>query len=303
MKKVGSFKRQLYIIDCLKYPKSFKELYDKLKKKTDIEKFDYTISIRTFQRDVEEIQDNHHVNIEYNRTENKYSIVNSNTEQADKIMQNLDTLHILNLSNRFSKFIQFEKRKYQNHDDFKDILVAIEKRKVLSFYYKNTNDEEPIKRKVEPYIIKEFKNRWYLVAKDLNDKNLTIKSFALDLLSIPMEEKEKFTYPNKAEIDEKFKNYFGIDTYPGGESVEIMLSVANTSEYFNQADYIQTMPLHYTQKIISKTEKETIFKLKLFPSEDFKRELLYFGNKVKVIKPAKLAKDIAKMHRLAFENY
>lgn len=303
MKNSEYLKRHLIIIDYLKYPKSFKEIKDKLEEKSKEGSGNYEISIRTFQRDVKEIEKIHQVKIKYNRSLNQYSIVNSNTEQADKIMQNLDTLHILNLSNRFSKFIQFEKRKYQNHDNFKDILVAIEKRKVLSFYYKNTNDEEPIKRKVEPYIIKEFKNRWYLVAKDLNDKNLTIKSFALDLLSIPMEEKEKFTYPNKAEIDEKFKNYFGIDTYPGGESVEIMLSVANTSEYFNQADYIQTMPLHYTQKIISKTEKETIFKLKLFPSEDFKRDLLYFGNKVKVIKPAKLAKDIAKMHRLAFENY
>ena len=142
-----------------------------------------------------------------------------------------------------------------------------------------------------------------MVGRDVNDRNKTVKAFALDLLSNPKKSDVKFTYPDKSEIEEKFKNYFGINTYPGGEPQKIVLSLKNTTEDFNHAEFIRTMPLHHTQDIVSENENETIIELYLFPSEDFKRELLYYSDKIKVMEPKSLADDIVKMHKAAIECY
>ncbi len=140
-------------------------------------------------------------------------------------------------------------------------------------------------RNVEPYALKEFKNRWYILANDLKDNQ--VKSFALDRLTNLEITKKRFQYPNDFNVNEHFKYCFGIISPNDLKLHEIILS-------FNpfQGKYIKSLPLHESQQILIDNDEELRIKLTLFITYDFFMELLSFGENVKVIKPDSLINDI-----------
>jgi len=149
---------------------------------------------------------------------------------------------------------------------------------------------------VEPYALKEFKNRWYVVAKDVEDKQ--IKSFGLDRLSDLDITKRKFQMPHDFNVNDHYKYCFGIISPNDNPLEEVILSFTE-----EQGKYIKTLPLHHTQEILIDTKKEFRIKLQLYITYDFKMELLSYGDKVKVIAPKSLAEDIKKSLRDALGRY
>lgn len=294
--------RHTFIIKILKkQPLSFKEIQKAIIGHEAFmnSKIDYCS--KTFKRDTEEIKLIYGIEIEYNKSANTYEITNTNCGgyvNIEEIEQRLDTMHILNLSNRFGKYIDFEKRIPICEQDFRDILDAIDNRNTLKFKYQKYNEPKSTDRLVEPYKIKEFKKRWFLVAKDLNDRFLTIKSFALDRIIIPQKQTTIFKNFPDSDVTNKFSDFYGVNTYSKGKVEDIKLSFTN-----EKADYVEKIPLHASQKTELRTEKETIFTLRLNPTDEFVSELLSYGRDVKVLEPKSLAQEVAEMHRKAFENY
>jgi len=140
-------------------------------------------------------------------------------------------------------------------------------------------------RVVEPYALKEFKNRWYVLANDLKDNK--VKSFALDRLTELEITNKKFQLPNNFNINEHFKFSFGIISPNGQEPQEVILSF----DPF-QGKYIKTLPLHESQVILKDNEQELLIKLTLYITHDFFMEILSFGENVKVIQPESLISDL-----------
>lgn len=58
--------------------------------------------------------------------------------------------------------------------------------------------------------------------------------------------------------------------------------------------YIETCPLHSSQRLVSKTDEYMIFELNLKPTFDFFQELLSYGSDVEVISPQSLREQIIK---------
>jgi predicted DNA-binding transcriptional regulator YafY len=297
--------RRATIINYLKNPKSLKQIFAKLEEKSYNDDMNYTICNKTFKRDIDNIKKLYNIDIIYNHSDNTYKAVMEN-EDVDKrriLLAKIENMEILSFSEKYSDFIQLEKKTFQKTEEFSKILKSIKESRKIKFTYRKESLNSKTQRFTEPYFLKEHKNRWYLVAKDLYDKNQTIKTFALDLITDIEIINEKFKRPNIKEVKNKFKDYFGINTYPGGDAVDIRLSFRDPEKYYNKVDYVEATPLHHSQEIESKTETELILKLKLFPTIDFKMELLSFGNKVKVLEPKWLAKDIVKMHQEAIDSY
>ncbi|HEY1008579.1 MAG TPA: WYL domain-containing protein, partial [Daejeonella sp.] len=63
-------------------------------------------------------------------------------------------------------------------------------------------------RQVHPYALKEFRGRWYILAKDLKDNR--IKTFGLDRIQYLEITKKRFTFPSDLNVGELFRNCFGI---------------------------------------------------------------------------------------------
>lgn len=305
MSKRGYIARYLLIIKKLnsKQYTSFKELESFID--SQVENYQYrddTLDIgsskRTFHRDKKEIKNLYGIDIEYSRKNKGYFINKKEGEilNFQRMIESFDIINSLELAHDFKSFIHLESRRPLGTENLYGILHAIKNRFKIIFVYQNFWDEEFSHRLVEPYALKEYRNRWYVIGKDENDNK--IKTFALDRLSNLDFNKDKYQYPQNYSVEESFRYCFGVIS-PNDEKLEdIILSFTPF-----QGKYIKTLPLHHTQELLVDNEHETRIKLKLYPTHDFIMELLSFGNNVIVIEPQSLAEKIQEEHEKAFKRY
>lgn len=298
MSKREAISRYNLIINRLrKQPSSFNEISDYLKVESDIQSYNFTISKRTFQRDLQDIYSIYNIEIKYNFTKKVYFInYDDEAEINGRILEAFDTFNALNVSDRISENIYFEKRKPAGTENLYGVLHAIKNKLVVKFVYQKFWEEKSSIRKAEPYALKEYNRRWYVLAKDLRDNKT--KTFALDRLSSLEISKYKFSVPENLNVEDIFRYCFGIITTNQEHLEEIHLSFTPF-----QGKYIRTLPLHETQKILVDNENELLVSLKVFITQDLIMELLSFGNNMKVIKPQSLIEIIKKEHEKAFKNY
>ena len=255
-------------------------------------------SIRTLQRDIKEIRNAFGIDILYSKSKKGYFISQSETENMNfqRMMEAFDVFNSLNLAEDVSPFIFLEKRRPQGTENLYGLLHAIKNNLQIYFSYQKFWEEQISERNVEPYALKEFKDRWYLMAKDLKDNNL--KSFALDRLSNLEITKTKYEHKNLKQIEENYRYCFGIISPNDEEPQEIILSFDAI-----KGKYIKTLPLHSTQEIIIENEEEIQVRLKLFITYDFIMELLSHGENVKVLKPQSLIEELKAELRNALDQY
>ncbi len=155
----------------------------------------------------------------------------------------------------------------------------------ITFTYEKYWEDSLSTRTVEPYALKEFRNRWYVLANDL--KNDVVKSFALDRISDLEISKKKFQFPQDFNISDYYRDCFGI-MGPNEDKPELIILSLDPI----QGKYIKSLPLHNSQEIIVDNEDELRIKLTLYITHDFYMELLSMGEDVKVIEPASLIKKL-----------
>lgn len=293
MSKRESITRYHLIIKKLrKQPATFKEISDYLSFESELQENNFNVSKRTFKRDLEDISSLYNIDIVYDFSRKVYFIdFDEQPEVNERILEAFDTFNALNISDRLSNFIHFEKRRPQGTENLYGLLHAIKNKVQISFSYQKFWEAEITQRIAEPYALKEFKNRWYVLANDLKDKK--VKSFALDRLSELEITKKKFQLPNDFIVNEHFKYCFGIISPNEHKPQEVILSF----DPF-QGKYIKTLPLHESQVILKDNEDELLIKLTLFVTHDFFMEILSFGDNVKVIQPVSLIAEI----KIAYEN-
>lgn len=305
MSKRGYISRYLLILKKLKAKpfSSFEELQSYFDNQVDyLQMLDDTLNVgfskRTFQRDIKEIRNIFGVDVEYSKSQKGYFISQSEMENMNfqRMIEAFDMFNSLNLAQDLKPFIHLEKRRPLGTENLYGLLHAIKNKLQIKFSYQKFWEDESNIRTVEPYALKEFKNRWYVLAKDMTDD--IIKSFALDRLTNLDITKKSFDYPKTFDIEENYRYCFGIISPNGKKPEEIILSF---DPY--QGKYIKSLPLHDTQQILIDNDKELQVKLKLCITFDFVMELLSFADNMKVIKPKSLIKEIKQAHERAAKLY
>lgn len=305
MSKRGYISRYLLILKKLKAKSysTYEELQSYIENQFDyLQMQDDTLNIgfskRTLQRDIREIRNTFGIDIEYSTKNKGYFISQNEMENMNfqRMIEAFDMFNSLNLAQDLTPFIHLEKRRPQGTENLYGILHSIKNKFQIKFSYQKFWEDEISQRTVEPYALKEFKNRWYILAKDSKDSN--IKSFALDRLTNLEITNRTFEFPKTYNIEESYRYCFGIISPTDEEPQEIILSF----DPF-QGKYIKTLPLHDTQQVLVDTEDELQIKLKLCVTHDLIMELLSFGDNMKVLKPKSLVKEIKEAHHRAFRQY
>lgn len=298
MSKRESIARYNLIIKKLrKHPSSFSEISDYLAFESDLQEYDFNVSKRTFQRDIVDIRSIYNIDIQYDYSRKVYFIdLDDQPDVNERILEAFDTFNALNISERLSNYIHFEKRRPQGTENLYGLLHAIQNKVQIKFSYQKFWDDEITYRTAEPYALKEYRNRWYVLANDLKDKK--VKSFALDRLSELEITRKKFQLHNDFNVNEHFKYCFGIIGPNEQKPQEVILSF----DPF-QGKYIKTLPLHESQVILKDNEDELLIKLTLFVTHDFFMEILSFGDNVKVIQPESLIAEVKKAYENALKLY
>ena len=213
-----------------------------------------------------------------------------------RMLEAFDMFNSLNLAQDLKPYIHLENRAPQGTENLYGLLHAIKNNLQIEFSHKKFWEDQTKNRKVEPYALKEFKNRWYLVAKDLVDNS--IKTFGLDRLTELHITRTKFIYPNNFDVREKFRFFFGIISPNELLPDEIILSFDP-----DQGRFVKSLPLHSTQEIVLENEAEFRIRLKICVTRDFVMELLSFGDSVKVIEPTSLIEKMKQIYAKAIALY
>lgn len=288
MSKIEVLMRYNAIIKKLKQaPSTLKEIANELAMQADLHGYELNISNRTFQRDVNDIRSLYQVDIEYDFTSRKYHIKQHDDDNlSNRILEAFDTLNALNASVGYASYLDLEKRKPLANDHFHGILHAIKNKLQIAIHYQSYWNDQPSLKNLEPYLLKEFKNRWYLIANDIAKNEL--RTYGLDRIVALKFGKKKFTYPTSFSPETHFRDSFGVIRNDSDKPVqEVLLSFDP-----HQGKYIKSLPLHSSQEIVTDTEDELVVKLKIYVTFDFVMELLSYGPSLEVLAPPFLRETV-----------
>jgi predicted DNA-binding transcriptional regulator YafY len=178
-----------------------------------------------------------------------------------------------------------------------EIYQAIIKKVTLVITYKSFKSREESKFHFQPFILKEFNNRWFLVGKKKGSQPIT--NLALDrIISIDYDFNIPYLEENfDAELF--YKNVIGVTVNSGLQPKKIELWVDATN-----APYVLTKPLHHTQRLIKENDdKSIIVHLFISPNYEMERMLLGFGDGIEIIKPENLRNRVKAILQKAISRY
>jgi len=276
---------------------TFKEISEGLAFESELLGYKLTVSKRTFQRDLEDIRSIYNIDVQFDFSRKVYFIdYEEKPGLGERILEAFDTLNALNINNNLVDCIQFEKQQPKGTENFHLLLHSIKNHFQIEFSHQKYWDQQATQRLLEPYFLKEFKSRWYLVGRETN--NNQIKSFGLDRISSVNVLKTKFSVLDKPCISSYFQNSFGI---VGPNSAAPSVVVLSFSAF--QGKFIKALPLHSSQQIILDNAAELQIKLKLFITYDFIMEILSHGDNVRVVKPLRLVNVVKTVYKNTLAKY
>ena len=147
---------------------------------------------------------------------------------------------------------------------------------------------------VEPYFIKLFKQRWYLVGWNVEEKR--IKTYALDRMKDLIVLPETFVLPDDFDAQTYFKDAYGI-VVTQSDVRKVVLKVDS-----RQAKYFTALPLHPSQRQ-NVSDSYSLFTYNLRITDDFVEELLSHGSRVTVLEPPELRARIRQELKESLSNY
>ena len=176
------------------------------------------------------------------------------------------------------------------------IIDAMKQNRKLVLTYRKFGQEEPYTITVEPYAIKVFKQRWYLLAKNYKRSLPTI--YALDrVLSLQVTD-ELFEFPEDFSTERFFKDFYGVLCHADEEVERIVIRA-----YPPLTHYLRTLPLHHSQKELQSTPEYADFEFYLHPTFDFLQELFAQTHEVEVLEPLKLRNSMKEYLLKALKRY
>ncbi|MFA6677715.1 MAG: WYL domain-containing protein [Bacteroidales bacterium] len=256
----------------------------------------FSISERTLQRDFTNIRNEFDIEIEYHNYKNGYYInleKSTNIDEFFKYLELANTVDILTKSLHDSKkmlnYIDFDNHtKLRGIDNLTSILKALNESKKISFNHINYHHKTNKYHIIKPYLMKEYQNRWYIMGIPENEslKKHEFRTYGIDRISNLKIEDEIFERDETINPKLIFSEMIGL-TYTFSDSEEIILSFNPT-----QGNYIKSLPMHHSQKILIDNDEEFRISLWLRPNYELQNEILKFGKNIKVLKPKWLADTI-----------
>lgn len=297
---MGRLIRYILIINRLSGAKKFvpaDELIDYLNLQMEIRGYEIGISVRTLQRDFNDIAEMFEVNIKNKRGYGYYIVdtLDNPTCDYDQLLLNFDLLTSVSKDSDVSGYLLPEHHRPRGSENIPLLINAIKNRLEVQFEYVLVRqDDKIISKRVKPYFLKESLGLWYLVAFDEKER---LKCYGLDRIHNLMETSNTFRRDNSIDASTLFKDSYGIWDDPAIPVEEIELSYSPLDGKF-----LKAMPLHHSQEINSDNEEEFRIRVRLRITNDFVMALLSRSSSLTVIKPLSLRERVRDVYQRALER-
>ena len=214
-------------------------------------------------------------------------------KEMDGVLQRLEDS--VNSSQKDKRaIIHLDKNEQLKGLEFIDVLYdAIQTQKVIEVSYQSFKARNASVQKVHPQLLKEFNNRWFLLASQ-KGKFITL---ALDRMTeIVMLENENYE-DFQIDGDVYYRDVVGV-TVSNSRAERIQFKIDNKN-----APYVITKPFHVSQCIIERTNNGVIFNIFVQINFELERLILGFGDSIEVLKPLKLRNRMLKKLKTSVRNY
>ena len=180
------------------------------------------------------------------------------------------------------------------------IIEAMKENRVLNITYHSYWKDEENNFDVQPYCVKLFRQRWYMVARSTYSYYYEKGSrvYALDRIKHIPATDETFEMPKDWTAEKFFDGCFGIVAEQSITIQPVKLKVSA-----GKANYFRDLRLHESQEETERNEEYSIFTLNIRPEYDFLQELLWNGEDVEVLEPLWLRKEIAGRIKRMWNKY
>ena len=254
----------------------------------------------TFNRHKDAIEDIFGIIIDCDRQNGyKYFIYNEHVLRENSVQNwmfsTLSVSNIISESLSLQNRIMLEPASYESR--YLPMVIEAMKRNVrIAIQYRKYGDDEPRDLNFEPYCLKLFRQRWYVLGhfhRDVKD-GLDIDFFGMfsfdRILEMSLTD-IKFQLDPDFDAEEFFSECYGvlvnIDTNPE----RIVIRVFGYEQY-----YISDLPIHNSQHKIKEGKDFSEYELFLRPTPDFVRHLIGMGDSVQVLSPKWLADAVFQQH-------
>jgi len=197
--------------------------------------------------------------------------------------------------NGHEKYIQIGELSGETGQRWIEVIYnAIVEGKTLRIYYKPYGQETKI-RTISPYLLKEYRNIWYMVA--YANETETSNIFKLTRVQKIEPSSEPYFIDDKFNREEYFKHSLGVFHIHGGEPIEVKLRFDEPL-----VQLISENLVHPTMRVLSKTDQEMVVTFRVYNTIELKNKILGFGADVEVLGPEALRAEImeiaSRMHAL-----
>lgn len=152
-----------------------------------------------------------------------------------------------------------------------------------------------------PYILKEFRNRWFVFGRRHDSPEPILLNLALDRIEdiSPAPKKERYIKDKSFHPLQYFSEMIGVTRMMDDQPVHIVFRVSAS-----QVPYVITKPLHQSQSEISHDDDgSAIFSIDVIPNFELERDILGFGEGITIISPESLATKLCERVRRMLDNY
>jgi len=183
------------------------------------------------------------------------------------------------------KIVQFEtSNSTAGHEWIYDIYYATKESYLIEFRYENIYRNEKRRHRAVPYLLKEFRNRWYMIVWSIEKEKFA--TYSLDRiieLQVVKEQQKKRTDFDAAQF---FADSVGIFA-SGGKPQKVVLHLLSPFDRLVQLD-----PIHPSQKILKAPNEGIRVELKVHITPELKNRILSMGPSCKVETPEPLRTEI-----------
>jgi hypothetical protein len=288
------FNRYIWLVDTIigAGKITFEEINDKWIRNKELNELSEDLPLRTFHNHRVAIQDIFDINIECD-TRNGYVYYLENAGDMEKgnvrtwLINTFAVNNLINESHQIKNRILFEQ--IPSGQQYLTVIIkAMRDNLCLKITYQSFWRDEPNTFDVEPYCVKIFKQRWYMLARSPYYDRL--RTYSLDRVQGIQGTDKKFKLPKNFKPEEYFDDNYGIITDENIKPCIIEIKVDSAKQ-----KYLNTLPLHPSQKEIEHTEEYSVFRYYIRPTYDFAQEILSHRNEIEVLSPLNFRNEIAEI--------
>ena len=181
-----------------------------------------------------------------------------------------------------------------------DIYDAVRKQQTLIIEYKSFKARQAGAVVVYPYLLKEYRNRWFLIGEKATNRVPQVNIFALDrILSVSVDKEHPFKRCVDFDPEHFFDDTIGVTKTIRDKAQRVVIKIDR-----DQAPYVESKPFHKSQKVEQRVRDGSIqLSLKVVINNELERLILGFGGHAEVIAPPVFRARIAESVAIAARHY